>query len=565
MKLADMREYFFGGEVIIELMRRKIYSVIISLIFALTAFLTVLILVFISEKVHQKEQALKAYSVVRSVVEDANNALDELNLLFPNSCDKNTLIEMQRVLFRSQFIKEVSFLKDGLIICTTSGGKLEEPFPKYLPTYTTPRKTQVFIDHSYDLFFNDDAPSTAIIAELGVFNVVIHGGFLDFVDIQLGQWQVLYFDGNKAHHIQGLENIYRPQFGLKNVSHFLLSHGLYTQVCDNNLGYCASATKSTSEIINSNRSLLLISLSFMFAIFWLFLRWLYPFEARISSLQYRIKTGMESGAFYPSYQPIVRLSSEDLVGCEVLGRYKDRFGELYPDQFIPLLKEYGMTWKYTIHQVTHVCDQLAGIRLPNDFKVGFNIFPEDLKPKNIDELIAITKHYLEYFKINFEIVEDIILDQFESKEQIKKLTSAGFYISIDDFGTGYSNLGQLQSISCHYLKIDRQFIGDIEKGSLLSSLVPQISEIANQFNLECVAEGIETSVQKDLLQAQGIEFGQGWYFGKPMTFDQWSIFMTSKLFRSRCKSSSINHMDLSAETKREICREHKIVKINGPN
>ncbi|MDC2890698.1 EAL domain-containing protein [Psychrosphaera algicola] len=89
-------------------------------------------------------------------------------------------------------------------------------------------------------------------------------------------------------------------------------------------------------------------------------------------------------------------------------------------------------------------------------------------------------------------------------------------MAVDDFGTGYSNLKQLRDISCDTLKIDRSFISEMEDGSIRSTLIPHIVDIAKQLNLKIVAEGVENEMQRSALLDEGVEFAQGWLFGKAM-------------------------------------------------
>jgi len=511
-----------------KLSQKKICSITISFLVAIMALFLALTAILVSELKLQTTYINKAYTFVRSIVDDGNSALYELNGLNFQTCDRENLTAMQQVLFKSNFLKEIGFLQDGYVICTTSSGILSKPVLNSDPTYITPRKIKVITDHPLILFKGEDNPLSTVIVEHGLYNVVIHSGYLNHIGIQLNKLQIIYQDEKNTYHIYGTQGIFENKVQIDEYSNFTLHKGLYSHICDRKLGYCAATNTSISQLLTSNRVKLIGIIIFVITLFSWVLKKTYPFTTRISSIKYRTKTGIDANAFYPTYQPIVDLTNESIVGCEVLGRFRDKYGSLKPDQFIPLLKEHGLTWHYTVHQINRVLSEIKELDLPTNFKLGFNIFPEDLISQNITELISIAKPFLSTFEINFEIVEDQVLDEFEAKKQIHKLADEGFSISIDDFGTGYSNLGQLESIRCHYLKIDRQFIGDIEKGSLLSSLVPQISEIANRFELACIAEGIENNQQKELLLKQGITLGQGWYFGKPMSITQWSKFIKTR-------------------------------------
>ena len=164
--------------------------------------------------------------------------------------------------------------------------------------------------------------------------------------------------------------------------------------------------------------------------------------------------------------------------------------------------------------------QLSQYELPTGFKIGFNIFPEDLNQENMHQLYAISAPYIGRFNINLELIEDEILNTADAKNLLSDLRNLGFSVSIDDFGTGYSNLSHLNKLSSDFLKIDRSFIYDIESTSLRSILVPQIHAMAKKVGMQCIAEGIENRAQLEQLKSVGIEFGQGWYFGKPVVLDK---------------------------------------------
>ena len=105
---------------------------------------------------------------------------------------------------------------------------------------------------------------------------------------------------------------------------------------------------------------------------------------------------------------------------------------------------------------------------------------------------------------------------------------AGHAVAIDDFGTGYSSLSCLQNLPLDALKIDKSFISTSGLDLLNSSVTPHIVAMAKTLQLNIVAEGIETREQADYLQALGVEFGQGWLYGKAMPFAEFMAFYQSR-------------------------------------
>lgn len=234
------------------------------------------------------------------------------------------------------------------------------------------------------------------------------------------------------------------------------------------------------------------------------------------STKQRIKKGLAANAFYPVFQPIVILETGEVIGCEVLARYKDNIGDIYPDTFIPIIKDLNATWAFTDKLISKALTQLNGITL-NNFKININIYPQDIGNENVlkllnNKMVKQTKH-----KICIEIIEDEALSGSKVLHCLEQLVESGVTIAIDDFGTGYSNLKQISGIPCQILKIDRSFINDMEEGSIKSTLIPHIVSIAEKLSMDVVAEGVENSMQHDALLKIGIKYGQGWGFGKPMS------------------------------------------------
>lgn len=245
------------------------------------------------------------------------------------------------------------------------------------------------------------------------------------------------------------------------------------------------------------------------------------FYYRKRALSTRVANGLKNKSFYFYYQPIVRLSDQAVIGCEVLARFKDKYGEIYPDQFIPLLPQKNLTWLFTEHLIESTLMRFNAIdSLDKNFRISVNVFPQDISNNNIAAIpeMPLFKAYSSQFAI--EITEDQYLDESHAQGHLYNLSQHDIAVAIDDFGTGYSNLQQIQSAYCNVLKIDRSFVMDFEDGAIRSSLIPNIVEIAKKAELKLVAEGIENPQQYLALKELNIEYGQGWLFGKPVSFEQ---------------------------------------------
>ena len=105
---------------------------------------------------------------------------------------------------------------------------------------------------------------------------------------------------------------------------------------------------------------------------------MFNYLRRRRSLESRVSKGFKEHKFYSLYQPFVDLDTGKVIGCEVLSRFEDEFGPIYPDEFIPQVKEQDMTWEFTIDMITTAMKELnENPNIPEGFKVSFNLFPFD--------------------------------------------------------------------------------------------------------------------------------------------------------------------------------------------
>lgn len=245
------------------------------------------------------------------------------------------------------------------------------------------------------------------------------------------------------------------------------------------------------------------------------------------------------------YQPIVCLRSGATVGCEVLARFEDEIGPLPPNVFVPLISAGGSTWKFTEIIVTRTLRELSRLDCPPGFRVAFNFYPKDLEHDQLEKIkgcAGFRELRQRGFQLVCEILETGIGEMVSSEETITYLKSFGFKIAIDDFGTGTSNLKQLKEIRPDYLKIDKSFVDDIGEsdGSYKGSMIPHIIAIAKEIGTEVVVEGVETPMQADALTGLGAEFAQGYYYARPLSFEDLQARMAADRQQSASFSSNLH-------------------------
>lgn len=223
------------------------------------------------------------------------------------------------------------------------------------------------------------------------------------------------------------------------------------------------------------------------------------------------------------------LESGRVCGAEALLRWTCKGEAVFPNEFIPIAEQSGLTRALTDFVLTSVSQcriRQADTTLP----VAVNLSMADLNVpgfaswlcRRVDEL------GLSPEAVEFEITEAIAMHGMTAVSQVRKLNQHGFRISLDDFGTGYSSLAHFNRLAISTLKIDRAFVAPLTRENARGSLCAAIHSMALPLAVDCVAEGIETEEQWQALQSIGCKVGQGYLFSRPVPIE---VFDPARLAR----------------------------------
>ncbi len=238
-----------------------------------------------------------------------------------------------------------------------------------------------------------------------------------------------------------------------------------------------------------------------------------------------IDNAARNGWIVPFYQPVVWSDTGELCGCEALARWIDpTYGQLYPNEFIPVLEEYRLIHKLDRAIMESVCKDLRA-----SLDAGMPVVPVSLNFSRLDfelmdavgELETIISQYRIPKKlIHVEVTESALSDNFlnlnTAMNQIKEL---GYSLWLDDFGSGYSSLNVLKDYQFDVIKIDMRFLSNLESSEKSRTLLDCIVKMANRINMLALTEGVETEAQADFLNRIGCTRLQGYLFGKPISKD----------------------------------------------
>jgi len=241
---------------------------------------------------------------------------------------------------------------------------------------------------------------------------------------------------------------------------------------------------------------------------------------RRKNLESQLDRAIRKKRLYLEYQPIVQIGNQQLVGAEVLCRWKNEDGEQVPPQeFIQIAERKHWIGALTRLVFSRALEECGELLLQNPaFTLNINLSPCCLTmPELLEELRQLLAvHGVKPESVAMEITESAAAHNSELITQIQQLRAMGHPIHLDDFGTGYSSLSYLHELRIDAIKIDRAFIRAIGTNSIQVDILPQILSIAQKLNLDVVVEGIETPEQESYLAAISDSLlGQGWLYGRP--------------------------------------------------
>jgi len=252
-----------------------------------------------------------------------------------------------------------------------------------------------------------------------------------------------------------------------------------------------------------------------------------------ASVEDALEGALSRGEFHLEFQPKLHSNGGKLAGAEALLRWiHPTLGFIPPDLFIQAAEETGHLAAISAWVLETTCAQIkawedSGI---TNTPVAVNFSSQQLQSRSLVDTVT---HMLDLYgiapeKLEIEITESMLIDDFEqTAHQLKRLRDLGISIALDDFGTGYSSLSYLHRLEVDVLKIDRSFVGSLDK-SQSRNIVESILTLAKTLNLRTVGEGVETVEQAQFLKANGCDEMQGWLFSKSLRADDFEQWVASK-------------------------------------
>jgi diguanylate cyclase (GGDEF)-like protein/PAS domain S-box-containing protein len=239
-----------------------------------------------------------------------------------------------------------------------------------------------------------------------------------------------------------------------------------------------------------------------------------------------MRLGLERKEFLLYYQPVVNEHST-ITGVEALLRWQHPTrGMVSPGEFIPVAEQAGLILPLGQWVLEAACAQLVAWNMgatTRKLTIAVNVSARQFRhPEFTSQLLSLLRTTgANPYRLKLELTESMLLNDFEDVIiKMGELRSIGVNFALDDFGTGYSSLSYLKRLPLDQLKIDQSFVRDVLTDSNDAVIARTIMNLAHSLDLSVVAEGVETTGQRDFLLKNGCKAFQGYLFGRPMPVEQ---------------------------------------------
>lgn len=240
---------------------------------------------------------------------------------------------------------------------------------------------------------------------------------------------------------------------------------------------------------------------------------------------------LDKNEIFLVYQPKINIDN-DIIYAEVLVRWQSKkLGFISPDIFIEVAEQTGEIYKLGKWIFEQAIKEISRYnKLGQYINLSVNLSPRQLLNKNIytDFIQIIEENKVNAEQVTLELTESVMLDKNENFDLLTKFSDYGIKISIDDFGKGYSCFSYLKDFPINEIKLDKNFIDEIEK-PFNTHLIDSIASLSKKLNISLIVEGVEKEEQVEQLKNLGCYFFQGYYYSKPLSESDFNIYINKKL------------------------------------
>ncbi|MBN3132092.1 EAL domain-containing protein [Pectobacterium brasiliense] len=509
-----------------------------SLFFTLVALFALVLTVYSTFSLRQFEREVDDFSNVTvehagRIIQQATSALDILEEGFPPYCDNFHLGLLRKVAYDNNYIQDVVYIDGNRPRCSSMMNDINTMF---LPEPDFRYKDIYNIWYKVESPLNKNKPMIYV----GATRHLVVLNPRSFLDVPSYSYNIRYalleknkLDGRVILSDSMSSSIYsRLTAGGNNPDRFYIDDKYYVlkPLPDSDLALMVRADKPVK--LSFYLTIFFSALPIFMLISLLLSEVISRKSLAIQSPRYVLNQALRQKEFELHYQPIIKLDTAQVVGCEALIRWRHSDGRLItPDSFIPMIRQVGLMKELTFFVINEAL-QTANVlrhRYPEMF-VSINLEAaefEDIDVFNyLVEQVAI--YELDGANVNVELTESSMIEPQKAAPMVELYQQKGVDVAIDDFGTGYSGLSYLERVKANKLKIDKSFVGNISDHSPTDIVLSHIVSMAHCLNLHIVAEGIETPAQEAYLKSLGVAYAQGWLYSKALTQEDLLAFLAAR-------------------------------------
>ena len=248
-------------------------------------------------------------------------------------------------------------------------------------------------------------------------------------------------------------------------------------------------------------------------------------NSRHMQLEASMQSALENEEFYIHYQPKIHSLTQKIISFEALLRWENaELGNIPPVEFIPIAEKNGLIHSIGNFVLNKGLKDIAiwQQQFNQPFSIAINVSPIQFRSKSLVSSIeeALTKSHVANENLEIEITENTLMETSpEVDNTLQMIESLGVKLAMDDYGTGYASMSNLRKFKFDSLKIDQEFIADLNQNKSDQQMVSATIAMAHSLGLQVVAEGVENQKQSDFLIQHDCDILQGYFFSRPQSFD----------------------------------------------
>ncbi|WP_233958836.1 EAL domain-containing protein [Pectobacterium versatile] len=509
-----------------------------SLLFILASLFALVLAVYATFTLRQFENEVDDFSSVTvehagKIILQATSALDILEQKFPPYCDDLHLGLLRKIAYDNDYIQDVVYIDGNRLRCSSMMSEINSMF---LPSPDFHYKNNYNIWYKIESPLNRNKPMIYV----GATRHLVVLNPRSFLDVPSYSYNIQYAlleknkgDGRVILSDLMSDDIYsRLVVGDNNPERFYIGDKYYVlkPLPDSDLALVVSADQSTSlsfylKIFFSALPIFLL-LSLVLSIL------ISKKSLTIQSPLYVLRQALRQKEFELHYQPIIKLDTAQVVGCEALIRWRHSDDHLItPDSFIPMIRQVGLMKELTLFVINEALQTASVLKKSDpDMFVSINLEAAEFEDMSVFNYLVeqVAVYDLDGANVNVELTESSMIEPQKAAPMVELYQQKGIDVAIDDFGTGYSGLSYLERVKANKLKIDKSFVGNISDHSPTDIVLSHIVSMAHCLNLHIVAEGIETPIQEAYLKSLGVAYAQGWLYSKALTQEALIAFLAAR-------------------------------------